>query len=212
VQSSEQPIEVEAQAVPGDLAVEDPVCAFLLDNGRLKSADLKRAQSYQEQHGGDLVQLLLRLGLVSERDLAEAEAAVLELPRLRTADLPDEAPELPDVSLRFLKQNLILPIAESNGDLTVVMANPRDEFARQALSMASGKNIIARVGIASEIENGIEKLLGGGRSAMSKPSRGGRSSAREKSARRTCTLFALPKRATYASSNSRRRDRSRSTA
>jgi len=166
VQSSEQPIEVEAQAVPGDLAVEDPVCAFLLDNGRLKSADLKRAQSYQEQHGGDLVQLLLRLGLVSERDLAEAEAALLELPLLRTADLPDEAPELPDVSLRFLKQNLILPIAESNGDLTVVMANPRDEFARQALSMASGKNIIARVGIASEIENGIEKLLGGGRSAM----------------------------------------------
>jgi len=166
VQPSEQPIEVEAQAVPGDLAVEDPVCAFLLDNGRLKSADLKRAQSYQEQHGGDLVQLLLRLGLVSERDLAEAEAALLELPLLRTADLPDEAPELPDVSLRFLKQNLILPIAESNGDLTVVMANPRDEFARQALSMASGKNIIARVGIASEIENGIEKLLGGGRSAM----------------------------------------------
>jgi general secretion pathway protein E len=166
VQSSEQPTEVEAQGLPGELAVEDPVCAFLLDNGRLKSTDLKRAQSYQEQHGGDLVQLLLRLGLVSERDLAEAEAALLELPLLRTADLPEEMPELPDVSVRFLTQNLILPIAESNGDLIVVMANPRDEFARQALSMASGKNIIARVGIASEIENGIEKLLGGGRSAM----------------------------------------------
>jgi general secretion pathway protein E len=159
-------MEVEAQGLPGELAVEDPVCAFLLDNGRLKSTDLKRAQSYQEQHGGDLVQLLLRLGLVSERDLAEAEAALLELPLLRTADLPEETPELPDVSVRFLTQNLILPIAESNGDLIVVMANPRDEFARQALSMASGKNIIARVGIASEIENGIEKLLGGGRSAM----------------------------------------------
>jgi general secretion pathway protein E len=46
------------------------------------------------------------------------------------------------------------------------MANPRDDFARQALAMASGKNIITQVGIASEIENGIEKLLGGGRSAM----------------------------------------------
>ena len=166
MQSSEQPIEVEAQDAVVAAAVENPVCAYLLDNGRLKSGDLKRAQTYQEQHGGDLVQLLVRLGLMSERDLAEAEAALLELPLLRTADLPDEAPELPDVSLRFLKQNLILPIAESNGDLTVVMANPRDEFARQALSMASGKNIIPRVGIASEIENGIEKLLGGGRSAM----------------------------------------------
>ena len=92
--------------------------------------------------------------------------ALLGLPLMRTADLPDQAPELPDVSLRFLKQNLILPVEEANGDLTVVMANPRDAFARRALAMASGKNIVTRVGIASEIENGIEKLLGGGRSAM----------------------------------------------
>ena len=163
---SEEQIGIEATATGAPPAVEDPVCAFLLENNRLRSADLRRAQSYQEQHGGDLVTLLVRLGLVSERDVAEAEAGLMELPLVRTADLPDEAPEVPDVSVRFLKQNLILPIAESNGDLTVVMANPRDEFARQALSMASGKNILTRVGIASEIENGIEKLLGGGRSAM----------------------------------------------
>ena len=127
---------------------------------------MKRAESYREQHGGDLVTLLVRLGLVSERDVAEAESDLLDLPLVRTADLPDEIPELPDISLRYLKQNLILPIAESNGDLTVVMANPRDEFARKALSMVSGKNIVLQVGVASEIENGIEKLLGGGRSAM----------------------------------------------
>jgi len=166
VQAGEELVEIESEGPPVESAVVEPVCAFLLEQGRLKSADLKRAHAYQEQHGGDLVSLLVRLGLVSERDVAEAESAMLELPLLRTADLPDEAPELPDVSLRFLKQNLILPIAESNGDLTVIMANPRDEFARQALAMASGKNIIAQVGIASEIENGIEKLLGGGRSAM----------------------------------------------
>ncbi len=146
--------------------LDDPVCAFLLENDRLKSVDLKRAVSYQEQHGGDLVTLLVRLGLVSERDVAEAEADLLELPLVRTADLPEEAPELPGISVRYLKQNLILPIAESNGDLTVVMANPRDAFACKALAMACGKNIIPQVGIASEIENGIEKLLGGGRSAM----------------------------------------------
>ncbi|RPH97001.1 MAG: type II secretion system protein GspE [Lysobacterales bacterium] len=146
--------------------IDDPVCAYLLEHGRLKGTDLRRAQTYQEQNGGDLVTLLVRLGLVSERDVAEAESGLLNLPLVRTADLPDEAPELPDVSLRFLKQNLILPVAESNGDLTVVMANPRDEFARKALAMASGKNIIPQVGIASEIENGIEKLLGGGRSVM----------------------------------------------
>ena len=151
-------------AVP--TAAGDPVCNRLLENGRLKEGDLKRAVNYRDQHGGDLVTLLVRLGLVSERDVAEAEAELLDLPLMRTADLPDQVPELPDVSVRFLKQNLILPIEESNGDLTVVMANPRDDYARRALAMASGKNILPRVGIASEVENGIEKLMGGGRSAM----------------------------------------------
>ncbi|NNJ77863.1 MAG: type II secretion system ATPase GspE [Xanthomonadales bacterium] len=150
----------------GEATAREPVCAQLLADGRLKETDLKRAVNYQDQHGGDLVSLMVRLGLVSERDVAEAESAMLDMPLVRTADLPDQAPELPDVSVRFLKQNLILPIAESNGDLTVVMANPRDEFARRALAMASGKNIVPRVGIASEVENGIEKLMGGGRSAM----------------------------------------------
>jgi len=166
VQAGEDNIQTGAAEQAVSAAVADPVCTFLIENDRLKQNDLKRAVSYQEQHGGDLVTLLVRLGLVSERDVAEAESDLLELPLIRTADLPEEVPEFPGVSVRYLKQNLILPIGESNGDLTVVMANPRDEFARKALSMASGKNIIPQVGIASEIENGIEKLLGGGRSAM----------------------------------------------
>ncbi len=163
MQASEEQLEINtAEQTP----THDAVCAFLLDSERLKPADLKRAESYRDQNGGDLVTLLVRLGLVSERDVAEAEAGLLDLPLFRSSDLPGEAPELPGISVRYLKQNLILPIAESNGDLTVVMANPRDEFARKALEMASGKNIVTQVGIASEIENGIEKLLGGGRSAM----------------------------------------------
>jgi general secretion pathway protein E len=166
VQAGEERLEIEKTVQVPPPGLDDPVCLYLLDSDRLKSTDLKSAVSYQEQHGGDLVTLLVRLGLVSERDVAEAESDLLELPLIRTADLPEEAPELAGVSVRYLKQNLILPIAESNGDLTVVMANPRDEFACKALSMACGKNLVLQVGIASEIENGIEKLLGGGRSAM----------------------------------------------
>jgi general secretion pathway protein E len=166
VQTGEETIQTDSGQQAGPDMGQDPVCAQLLEAGRLKESDLRRAVAYRDQHGGDLVTLLVRLGLTSERDVAEAEADLLDLPLVRTADLPEQAPELPDVSVRFLKQNQILPIAESNGDLTVVMANPRDEFALRALAMASGKNILPRVGIASEVENGIEKLLGGGRSAM----------------------------------------------
>ena len=147
-------------------AVVDEVCVYLIESGRLKQADLKRAETFRDQNGGDLITLLVRLGLVSERDVAEAESHLLDLPLTGTADLPEEAPEIGKLSLRYLKQNLLLPVAVTDTDMVVVMANPRDKQALKALSMASGKNIVPQVGIASEIENGIEKLYGGGRSAM----------------------------------------------
>jgi general secretion pathway protein E len=147
-------------------AVVDEVCVYLIESGRLKKTDLKRAETFRDQNGGNLITLLVRLGLVSERDVAEAESHLLDLPLTGTADLPEEAPEIGKLSLRYLKQNLLLPVAVTDTDMVVVMANPRDKQALKALAMASGKNIVPQVGIASEIENGIEKLFGGGRSAM----------------------------------------------
>lgn len=147
-------------------AVVDEVCAHLIESGRLKKTDLKRAETFRDQNGGDLITLLVRLGLVSERDVAEAEASLLEMPLIGTADLPEEPPDIGKLSLRYLKQNLLLPVSVSDTEMVVVMANPRDKRALKALSMASGKTIVPQVGVASEIENGIEKLYGGGRSAM----------------------------------------------
>ena len=146
--------------------VEDEVCVYLIESGRLKNSDLKRAETFRDQNGGELITLLVRLGLVSERDVAEAESSLLKLPLIPSADFPTDAPDIGKLSLRYLKQNLLLPISISDTDMVVVMANPRDEFALKALAMASGKTISPQIGVASEIENGIEKLYGVGRSAM----------------------------------------------
>jgi len=158
--------EVQNQAVQQSDSVADQVSVYLIDNDRLKKADLKRAEAFRDQNGGDLITLLVRLGLVSERDVAEAESSLLDLPLLSTADLPDEAPDIGTLSLRYLKHNLLLPVAVTDSDMVVVMANPRDQQALKAMAMASGKIIVPQVGVASEIENGIEKLYGGGRTAM----------------------------------------------
>ncbi len=158
--------EVQNEAVQQSDSVSEQVSVYLIENDRLKKADLKRAEAFRDQNGGDLITLLVRLGLVSERDVAEAESSLLDLPLISTADLPDEAPDIGALSLRYLKQNLLLPVAVTESDMVVVMANPRDKQALKAMAMASGKIIVPQVGVASEIENGIEKLYGGGRSAM----------------------------------------------
>ena len=63
VHAEEEQIGIEQQAGVLDAPVEDPICAHLLEHGHLKPADLKRAEAYREQHGGDLITLLVRLQL-----------------------------------------------------------------------------------------------------------------------------------------------------
>ena len=152
--------------VPGEKKELDNVCRQLLASDRLRESDLAKAQAYQSQHGGDLLTLLVRLGLASERDVAETISELNDIEMVRTDDLPAKGIELGKISIRFLKQHQLLPITASEDELVVVMANPQDGFAIQALQMAGGKSVSPRVGIPSEIENGLEKLYGGGRSAM----------------------------------------------
>ncbi len=131
MQLGEETSETSTSTPAPGQGMTDPLCEFLMEHDRLKSNDLKRAVNYQEQHGGDLVTLLVRLGLVSELDVAEAEATCSNCRwcALRTCRM--KCRNCPGISVRYLKQNLILPIAESNGDLIVVMANPRDEVCQQ---------------------------------------------------------------------------------
>ncbi|MBO9826636.1 type II secretion system ATPase GspE [Xanthomonas sp. A2111] len=155
------------------VAVETPetrIIAALLAKGRLKDGDLARARQLQRESGGSLLALLARLGLVSERDHAEVSAEVLGLPLLDAKQLPATAPEsLPEtqpLSLRFLKQFHVCPLGERDGVLELWMADPHDAYAADAVRLATGLQVLPRVGLRSEIDDLIERWFGQGRSAM----------------------------------------------
>ena len=142
------------------------LCGLMVEQGRLREEDLARARAYREQHGGNLLTLLVRLGLVSERDLARAQSELLSIELVSDKDYPEEAPAIEDISVRYMKQQHLVPIAITDDELTVVMADPQDQFALKALGMACGRKVVPRVGVTSEIDNTIERYFGGGRSAM----------------------------------------------
>ncbi|MCR6663447.1 MAG: type II secretion system ATPase GspE [Luteimonas sp.] len=151
-------------------AAEDRVVATLVAKGQLKDIDLARARRLQEETGGSLLQLLSRLGLVSERDHAEACAETLSLPLLAAKEAPAQPPELlPDaqpLSIRFLKQFHVCPLGEDRGRLLLWMADPYDDYATEAVRLATGCHIRPVVGIRSEIDDLVERWHGQGRSAM----------------------------------------------
>lgn len=139
---------------------------LLVAHQKLADADLQRARRVQDGTGENLDSLLVKLGLVSERDLAEALSTQLKLPLVQPADYPDTPVTNGGVSARFLKESRAIPLFEDEQGLTVAMANPTDDYVLAALRLATGKAVWPRVAIPSEWEAAFERLYGSGRSAM----------------------------------------------
>ncbi|MBB6600061.1 type II secretion system ATPase GspE [Luteimonas sp. MC1825] len=147
-------------------SADERIVAALLEKGRLKDADLARARRLQEETGGSLLSLLTRLGLVSERDHAEACSAVLGLPLASAKDMPELPPEGVLLTARFMKQFHVVPVAEGDAHVEVLAADPQDPYALDAVRLATGKDVHARVALRSEIADLVERWYGQGRSAM----------------------------------------------
>jgi len=151
-------------------SIQARVVDLLLARRRLKETDLARARQLQEEAGLDLLAVLGRLGLVSERDHAEACAEVMGLELLEAraiADAPPESlPEIQALSPRFLRQFHACPIGEQGGAVELWMADPQDDYAASAVALATGLPVRVRVGLRSEIDDVIERWYGQGRSAM----------------------------------------------
>ena len=153
-------------ADPALAPADERIAAALAARGRLKDNDLARAQRLQAEAGGSLCSLLVRLGLVSERDMAEAASEVLGLPLVSSRDCPDAPPENVSLSLRFMKQQSACPVGEDAHGIDLLVADPQDGYAADAVSLATGRAVRVKVGLRSEIADLIERYYGQGRSAM----------------------------------------------
>ncbi len=158
-------------AVAQDIAptpehLEELISQQLLARGRLKEADLGRARRLLEESGGSLISLLTRIGLASERDVAEASSDVLGLPLMFAKDFPEAAPANVQLSLRFMKQQAVCPVAEGEDWVDLLVGDPQDPFPVDAVRLATGREVRVLIGIRSEIGDLVERLYGQGRSAM----------------------------------------------
>jgi general secretion pathway protein E len=145
----------------------EALCAWLLANAGLKAGDLERAQRLaQESEGSSLTELLTRLGLVSELDLARAWAAALQAPLLLSENVTLSGEALPELSERFMRHYRLLPIGAHADGVHVLAANPGNAYGLEAVAYACQAPVYVSVGAASEVDALIERLYGQGRSAM----------------------------------------------
>ena len=141
----------------------------LQERNKLSVSELKKAERVQKTSLAEsLPQLLVKLGLCSELDVADAFVESGHFEKVTPEQYPLEM-QLPEtVSLRFLKNYHIIGLQHTDDALTVAMMDPEDQFTINGLRLATGKPIIAKVGLLSEIDAALDVQYGEDKSKMDK--------------------------------------------
>jgi len=139
---------------------------YLVATGGLKAADLERALLVNNNRLDGLGPLLVRLGLLSDKDLAEAYAVRHQLPLLADEDIPEAPVENCPLSVKFLRDAHLIPIANTDTALTVAIADPENSFNLQAINMAMARPVTLKIATLSQIERAYDQLYGDGQSTM----------------------------------------------
>lgn len=151
IQTLSTPVDVGHQG----LAMQSRIGELLVQAGKLSPRDLDRAVSAQQEMGGMLGRVLIRLGLVSEADVATVLVKQLRIPLVSADRFPEVMPEVDGLLPEFLQANAIYPLYIEDGCLHVAMAVPQDAFAVKALGLATGLSIRPHLALESDIEKAL---------------------------------------------------------
>ncbi len=139
---------------------------YLLANGKVAAEALSRAEQIAAESGERLEHVLTRLGIVSDKDLADALVAFLGLKLVTAADFP-ATPVLEERLRRaFLRDKQLIPIEDRGDTVAVAMVHPLDAYACDAVRFAVGKQVVRYVVYPADFEAAYAKLYGEGKSEI----------------------------------------------
>ena len=126
--------------------------------GALSTAAADRVRRLAAQSGQRGDKVAMRLGLISERDLAATYAVLCGCPVVRPEDLP--AAPLPEAPLtaRFLRQARALPFRLGPQGLDVAFADPLDDQAARAVAFATGHRVRPHPAVPADLEAALDRL------------------------------------------------------
>ena len=130
--------------------------AELVSRGLLSERDLDRARLAKREMGGLLGEVLIRLGLVAETDLAGVLCELLGVSLVVKEEYPDAPVGLDAVPEHFMLNHRVVPIAAAKGAVEFAAHCPQDPFISKALSLATGRKIILRLGLSADIDAALE--------------------------------------------------------
>ncbi|MFT7389568.1 MAG: general secretion pathway protein E [Candidatus Endobugula sp.] len=138
---------------------------LLVEKGMLNPKDSVQALRLSKEERNSVTRLLVKLGWVSEQELAMSLSQCCGCPIAEEDDYPSHPVFDPNISLRFMQNYKLIPSRNKEGELLVIMSDPIDKSATSALRLICDTLPEIKVGIPSLIEQSISTLYGEGQSS-----------------------------------------------
>jgi general secretion pathway protein E len=146
-----------------------PFISFLIEKGVICQDDLEKISSSNGAHKDiSIEELLLTSGLVPENKFQSCLKEFYGVPLATQDDFPKEPVLINHLSVQFMKESKFVPARLSNNELTVIMNNPFDFYAIDAIRLATGYGIRVLYGKEERIRWTIEQHYGSGATSMEK--------------------------------------------
>ncbi len=127
----------------------------LLRQGLINQQDLKKAQEYQEEKGGTLSEVLVRLKFVKEEQVVIGLAEQLGIPHMKLSHYILDPKVMKMIPARVVRKEKVIPLSRSGNTLTIATADPLNVLMIDNLRAITGCNIQAIVATPSEISQVI---------------------------------------------------------
>jgi general secretion pathway protein E len=151
-------IGVDTIVEAGDDAI-DCVIDLLIERGHCDQKAIERASRVTAETGQRLDSVLIRLGIVAERALAEAYAASLAVGLVAADEYPVSEPLFPErLAAKFLRNVRALPLRIERDRLVLAVADPLDRFIPASISAAIGLPVSIEIATPIELEAAFDRL------------------------------------------------------
>ena len=111
---------------------------------------------------------LFKTELVTREDFGKAAEEFFGTAFASPDDFPKEPMLFDHLSVQFMKESKFIPAQLENNVLTVIMNNPADFYARDAIRLATNHEVRVLLGNEDDIVNAIERSYGSGATSMEK--------------------------------------------
>lgn len=133
---------------------------ILIDNGTLGKDQVTDAENLAKQTGESIAVSLVKLGYATDMEvmIAQAKYHRMEFVDLENVDISEDIIELMPESVA--RENVVLPMSQSDGTLKVLMSDPGDVDTIEKLRFILNRDVSTALATRSQISEAINRFYG----------------------------------------------------